>query len=181
MNPPQGFIFIDPVAAKQRLDRGDAALIDIRGADEFARERIDGAHLAPLTAFEAHDFSAFAGKPVIVTCRMGARTVNNASRFLGRGFGQVLLLDGGIDAWKRAGLPVRTDQRVPIDLMRQVQIAAGTMVLAGSLLTVLSPWFALVPAFAGGGLIFAGTTGYCGMARLLKHMPWNRALAQPAA
>ena len=31
--------------------------------------------------------------------------------------------------------------------------------------------------FVGAGLVFAGVTGFCGMARMLGLMPWNRARA----
>ena len=104
----------------------------------------------------------------------------NAQRLLAKGFADVAVLDGGIEAWKRAGLPVQVDRRVPIDLMRQVQIVVGAMVLGGTLLALLvSPWFAIVPAFAGAGLLVAGTTGFCGMARMLRHAPWNRGLLAP--
>ncbi len=59
--------------------------------------------------------------------------------------------------------------------MRQVQIAAGSLVLLGVILAVLvSPWFVALSAFVGAGLVMAGVTGFCGMANLLAHMPWNR-------
>ena len=62
--------------------------------------------------------------------------------------------------------------------MRQVQIAAGTLILIGALLgTVVAPaWFGL-SAFVGAGLLFAGISGFCGMARLLMLAPWNRRTA----
>jgi hypothetical protein len=37
-----------------------------------------------------------------------------------------------------------------------------------------TPVFFGLAAFVGAGLVMAGTTGWCGMARLLAHMPWNR-------
>jgi hypothetical protein len=56
-----------------------------------------------------------------------------------------------------------------------VQIAAGGLILLGLLLAlVVSPWFAALSAFVGAGLIFAGITGTCGLARVLGFMPWNR-------
>jgi len=59
--------------------------------------------------------------------------------------------------------------------MRQVQIAAGALVLCGTLAgTLFNPMFCVIPAFTGTGLIFAGITGICGMAKLLAIMPWNR-------
>ena len=59
--------------------------------------------------------------------------------------------------------------------MQQVQIAAGSLILLGLTLsqTVAPAWIAL-PWFVGAGLTFAGLTGFCGMARLLAAMPWNR-------
>jgi rhodanese-related sulfurtransferase len=166
--------------ARARIEAGQAVLIDIREADEFARERVAGARSAPLSTFDRFDAALASGRPVIVTCRSGARTAMNAQRLLAKGFADVAVLDGGLEAWKRAGLPVQVDRRVPIDLMRQVQIVVGAMVLGGTLLALLvSPWFAIVPAFAGAGLLVAGTTGFCGMARMLRHAPWNRGLLAP--
>ena len=58
--------------------------------------------------------------------------------------------------------------------MRQVQIVAGSLVALGVALGVLvSPWMLILPAFVGCGLVFAGVSGWCGMARLLAVMPWN--------
>lgn len=59
--------------------------------------------------------------------------------------------------------------------MRQVQIAAGLLILCGVVLGYsVSSGFFLLSGFVGAGLLFAGVTGFCGMARLLKVMPWNR-------
>ena len=89
---------------------------------------------------------------------------------------EAYILEGGIDAWKRAGLPVLTDRRQPLEIMRQVQIAAGGLVLLGVALGIwVAPAFLGLSAFVGAGLVFAGVSGWCGMARLLALMPWNRA------
>jgi rhodanese-related sulfurtransferase len=60
-------------------------------------------------------------------------------------------------------------------MMRQVQIVAGSLVLAGVLLGwLISPYFFGLAAFVGAGLTFAGISGFCGMAKLLAFLPWNR-------
>ena len=60
-------------------------------------------------------------------------------------------------------------------MQRQVQIGAGSLVLIGALLGLtVSPWFFAVPLFVGAGLMFAGITGFCGMALLLQRAPWNQ-------
>ena len=59
--------------------------------------------------------------------------------------------------------------------MRQVQIAAGSLVLLGLILSqTVAPAWILLCWFVGAGLTFAGLSGFCGMARLLALMPWNR-------
>ncbi|HUH87492.1 MAG TPA: rhodanese family protein, partial [Pusillimonas sp.] len=85
------------------------------------------------------------------------------------------VLEGGLDAWKKAGLPVVVDTSQPLELQRQVQIAAGSMIVLGTVLgATVSPWFYLLAGFVGAGLVFAGVSGFCGLARVLMKMPWNR-------
>jgi hypothetical protein len=56
-----------------------------------------------------------------------------------------------------------------------VQIVAGGLVLAGVFLGALvMPAFYALSGLVGAGLLFAGVSGFCGMARLLGLMPWNR-------
>lgn len=172
---------ISPQQAKKMLDDG-AILVDIREADERAREYIADASHLPLSRLDEADLSMHRGKPVIFHCRSGMRTASNAARLAAKldGSREAFIVDGGLDAWRKAGLPVVTDRRQPLELQRQVQIGAGGMALLGTLLGLLvSPWFFAVPLFVGAGLLTAGVTGFCGMARLLMHMPWNRTAYQP--
>jgi hypothetical protein len=56
-----------------------------------------------------------------------------------------------------------------------VQIAAGGLVLLGVVLgAIFAPGFYALSGFVGAGLLFAGLTGTCGLARLLSFAPWNR-------
>jgi rhodanese-related sulfurtransferase len=173
---------VTPQRARRLIEEG-AILIDIREADEHARERIPGAHHVPLSRLDEADLPAHRGRPVIFHCRSGARTLGNAGRLAGRvGSGKALMVEGGLDAWRKAGLPVATDRRAPIELNRQVQIGAGSIVFVGTLLGLtVSPWFFALPLFVGGGLTMAGVTGFCGMAMLLMRAPWNRAVYGAAA
>ncbi|WP_343125582.1 YgaP-like transmembrane domain [Stenotrophomonas sp. SAU14A_NAIMI4_8] len=43
----------------------------------------------------------------------------------------------------------------------------------------VSPWFHALSGFVGAGLLFAGVSGFCGLARVLMRMPWNRKATQP--
>jgi hypothetical protein len=63
-----------------------------------------------------------------------------------------------------------------------MQLTVGAFVLGGTALGYfVSPWFFIVPAFFGSGLIFAGASGFCGMMSLLSMMPWNRSSSRPDA
>ncbi|MCZ8146355.1 MAG: rhodanese family protein [Roseomonas sp.] len=173
---------ITPDEAARLLRDGGATLVDVREADEHARERIPGARNLPLSRLEEAELAVHQGKPVLFHCRSGARTAGNADRLAAKaGLCEAYVVEGGLDAWKRAGLPVAEDRRQPIELMRQVQIAAGSMVVLGVLLgAFVTPGFYLLSGFVGAGLVFAGVTGTCGLARVLRMMPWNRRAASPA-
>jgi len=170
---------IDVAKARQLIAEG-AVLVDVREPDERAREHIPGTKHAPLSSLQS--VNATGAMAVIFHCRSGARTGAHAAR-LGEAAGcEAYLLEGGLDAWKRAGLPVATDRKQPIEIMRQVQIVAGSLVVLGVVLGLwIAPPFFAVSAFVGAGLVFAGSTGWCGMAKLLALMPWNRAARKALA
>lgn len=164
---------LSPAEARDLLDAG-ARLIDIRGRDEFARVRAPGAENRPLDELERIEGDG----PVVFVCRSGMRTSGNAAKLAGCCGGEAYILEGGLDAWKAAGLPVEEDRGQPLEIMRQVQIGAGTLVLVGVALGFLvAPELFGLAAFVGAGLLMAGVTGWCGMARLLAVMPWNRRAA----
>jgi len=162
---------ITPQDAKRLIDQG-ATLIDIRAKDERAREHIPGSKHYPLSRMTTlEDEHA----PIIFHCRAGARTTSNAHRLNEAARCEAYVLAGGIEGWKRAGLPVVTDKSQPIEISRQVMIAAGSLVLVFVLLGVfVAPSFCVLAGLIGAGLVFGGVSGWCGMARLLALMPWNR-------
>lgn len=166
---------LSPQQVRERIDLGRAVLVDIREPDEFARSHIKGAQSQPLSVWEKAHLSVDPDADVIFTCLSGMRTAGACDRLAARVTGDAYILDGGLNAWEKAGLPVETNADAPLEIMRQVQIAAGSLVLIGVLLGffVAPAWFGL-SAFVGAGLTFAGVTGFCGMARLLMLMPWNR-------
>jgi len=166
---------LPPTDVQARIRAGRAVLIDIREPDEFARSHVAGAQSQPLSGWERAHIQIAPGADVIFTCRSGMRTHGACDRLAARVAGQAFVLEGGLDGWARAGLPIEADTLAPLEIMRQVQIAAGLLVLSGVLLGwfVAPAWFAL-SAFVGAGLMFAGATGFCGMARLLMLAPWNR-------
>lgn len=159
------------VTQTQTLLADGAILVDIRGAEEYAREHIENATHIPHTQLQPGQFD----RPVVFHCKSGQRTQMYAQHLQNACRADAYCLEGGIEAWKKAGLPVKRDHRQPIELQRQVQIAAGSLILLG---VCLGAWvhtgFYALAGFVGAGLIFAGISGFCGMARLLAKMPWNQ-------
>ncbi len=174
---------IKPVSPKRaaELVQSGALLIDIREPNEHQRERLPGAECVPLSTISdtAEQPLRFKG-PVVFHCRSGMRTSGAAEYLAAATEGTSFILEGGLQGWKAAGLATIVDRRQPIDIMRQVQIAAGSLVAAGVLFGYLvHPGLHLLAGAVGAGLVFAGVSGFCGMARILQRMPWNkRVMAQ---
>ena len=166
---------LSPAETRRRVTESGAILVDIREADEYVRRHIPGALSQPLSGWEAAHLTVDPQHDVIFTCRTGMRTAGACDRLAARVSGSAFVLEGGVDAWEKAGLPLAIDSKAPLEIMRQVQITAGLLVLVGIVLGFASApvWFGL-SAFVGAGLTFAGVTGFCGMARLLMLAPWNR-------
>lgn len=170
---------LKPAALRDALARNEALLVDVREAGEFAREHIAGAQSLPLSAFDVARLPR--DRKIVLCCQSGARSTRALAQLQAAGFSDVAHLDGGLAAWKAARLTTSVDVSQPISIMRQVQIVAGSLALAGALLAwLVSPWFIALSGFVGAGLVFAGVTDTCMMALLLARLPYNRPRA-PAA
>lgn len=169
---------LTPMAAQavaEGLRKGTLTLVDIREADEYAREHIEGALSLPLSRLASVPLNPDPGHDIVFQCRSGSRTEANCAQLATRAGRPAFLMAGGIESWKQQGLPVQADRTAPLEINRQVQITAGVMILAGIILSLaLHPAFLALSAFVGAGLAFAGISGWCGMAKLLALAPWNR-------
>ncbi len=91
------------------LARGEVALVDVREPNEHAAERIDGAHLLPLSSFDPSALPA--NKSVVLHCGSGKRSETAYKACLKAGVPVRSHMGGGIQAWKAAGLPVVSGKR----------------------------------------------------------------------
>lgn len=155
-----------------------AELLDVRTPAEFAAAHVPGAKLVPLDELDCPKFlkQRDPGEgPIYVFCQSGSRARRAVEKFQRTGFDGCVLVEGGTQAWMDAGLPVTRGESKVLPLMRQVQIAVGSVSAIGAALALgVDPWFALIPLVMGGGLLFAGVTGFCGLALVLAKMPWNK-------
>ena len=114
MNQPAPIPTIDVTEAERRLreDPDAPLLLDVREANEFAEVRAPGAALVPTSSFMARVDELPADRPLLVVCHIGSRSAAVAGYLIRAGRTDVVNVAGGMDAWERAGLPVR---RGPIE------------------------------------------------------------------
>ncbi len=166
---------VDAQTLNQWIEQGSVTLIDVREPSEYAAEHIQGAVLVPLSKFRPDQIPVEADKKLVLYCRSGNRSGQAAQKLFQAGFEEVTHLRCGISDWSEQGLPVQFNKNAPISLMRQVQIAAGTLMLTGLGLGVfVSSWFLILSAFVGAGLIFSGITDTCMMGMMLAKLPYNQ-------
>ncbi len=166
---------ISPQEAHRRFMEGTVRFIDIRSTEEFAQMSIEGSLLAPLPVVGLQNLAMQEGQhiDIIFVCRSGSR-VENATSTLEGLFTDAYMLDGGIIAWQKAELPLRTGNAPVISLERQIFISAGCIILLGVLGSFFWPPLLWLAGFVGAGLIFSGVSGFCGLGILLSKMPWNK-------
>jgi len=157
------------------------ALLDVRTVAEYRAGHIPGAQVIPIEELLPETVASRFARPALgiketlyITCRSGPRAQQAAERLQLGGYRNLALVEGGTQAWERAGLPLRRCGKA-IALERQVQIAVGSLLVLKVLLgfSVHQLFFALA-ALVGAGLIVAGVTRWCGMSNLIARMPWNR-------
>lgn len=153
-------------------------LIDVRTPVEFREVHVEIARNVPLDALDPsavmQSRNGSKDEPLYLVCRSGSRGRQACEKFLAAGFTNVINVEGGTLACVEGGLPVVRGKKM-ISLERQVRIAAGLLVLIGSLLGwFVHPAFIGLSAFIGVGLVFAGVTDTCGMGMMLARMPWNQ-------
>lgn len=89
-----------------RLEKGEVALIDVRGLTEYEGGHIMQARHVTLGYLPDRVGDLPTGKPLVVHCQAGARSAIGASVLRRLGVRDVINLVGGITAWSGEGLPV---------------------------------------------------------------------------
>jgi rhodanese-related sulfurtransferase len=109
MTMPGTFQSVDVSEAERRLreDPARPILLDVREANEFTEVRAPGAVLLPMSVFTARIEELPADRPLLVICHVGGRSAAAAGYLARTGRADIVNVSGGMEAWERAGLPVR--------------------------------------------------------------------------
>lgn len=94
---------MDPQTVAARLD--DVQLVDVRYESEWNQGHIEGSVNIPEEDFDARIGELDRGRPVVTVCRAGTRSADAAEWLRGEGF-DASSLEGGMLAWKWAGMPI---------------------------------------------------------------------------
>lgn len=166
---------ITPLDLKNKLENDQAILVDVREPAEFRAEHIPNAYLMPQSEVSISKLPV-KNKTIVFICRSGIRSSSVCQKFVtNHPEIDAYSLSGGINAWRDAGYDIVTSSHKIMPLERQIQLAAGLLVLSGVIAgALINPIAYLLSGFVGCGLTFAGLTGWCGMGRLLAKMPWNQ-------
>lgn len=142
---------------------------------EYKEKHIPGVRSVPLDEIERHISELSQKQTIYVHCRSGKRGAQAIEKLRTLGIKADLVnVEGGMIAWEEAGFETGSHTtRIPI--IRQTMIGAGLLILLSVLLSIFyMPAWIYLSAAVGAGLLFAGLTGWCGMAFLLARMPWNK-------
>jgi rhodanese-related sulfurtransferase len=102
-----GFQSITPLEAKKLIEtRKDLLLVDVRSPEEFQGGSLPGARLIPFWDFTKGRYDLPQGKPILLICAVGGRSLACGQMLAAKGYREVYNLKGGLEAW--------AEQRVPL-------------------------------------------------------------------
>lgn len=99
---------VTPQAAIAIKDREGGVLVDVREEHEVAVGHIKGSVLIPLKSLPESlgKLEKYRKKPIVVVCAAGQRSAAGCRALSKAGFEDVCQLEGGIQGWEKAGLPL---------------------------------------------------------------------------
>ena len=165
----------------EQLAGRSPVLVDVRTPAEYRAGHIPGAQLIPGNDLSPATIENRLGRhapgsdqTLYITCHAGPRAARAAERLKQSGYTNIALVEDGTQRWEQSGLPLQRCGSA-ISLERQVQIAIGSLLILKVFFGfTVHELFFVGGALVGAGLITAGLTRWCGMAKLIAQMPWNR-------
>ena len=102
---------VSTAEAVRLMNRDKGVMIDVCEASEHAAGHCVGARNIPLGELEQRAAELPKNKqlPVLLMCQSGARAARAAGKLRKLGYAQAVPVNGGLRAWREAGLPVEKD------------------------------------------------------------------------
>lgn len=99
---------LSPTEAVALINRDNAIVLDVRSDAEYVSGHIVDAKHIPLDALAERlkELKKYQNKPILVNCKAGMRSAKACEILRKAEFTQVHNLQGGLDAWLAAKLPV---------------------------------------------------------------------------
>ena len=99
---------IGPAQLTALVNRDNALVVDLRAIGDFEKGHIAGAKNVQMSQFDPENKALAPAKslPVVLVCQVGQTATTAAKRLRKAGFAQVAVLEGGIQAWQSADLPL---------------------------------------------------------------------------
>jgi rhodanese-related sulfurtransferase len=106
-----GVANLTPTEAVLLMNRSNAMVVDVREATEYAQGHIADAKHIPLAQLgeRLKELTRYKDKPVLLHCQGGVRSAKACDLLAKNGFTKLYNLQGGINAWQQAKLPVVKD------------------------------------------------------------------------
>ncbi|MGH8078968.1 MAG: rhodanese-like domain-containing protein [Lysobacter sp.] len=104
----RGYKALRPAELTALINRDNALVIDLSASGEYEKGHIAGSRSVQISQFDPESKLLASAKqlPVVAVCRTGQASADAAKRLKKAGFEQVYWLDGGIQAWQQAELPL---------------------------------------------------------------------------
>lgn len=103
-----GVANLSPTEAVLLINRSNAVVLDVREASEYAQGHIPDARHIPLAQLgdRLKELAKYKEKPVLLHCQGGVRSAKACDLLAKQGFTKLYNLQGGLNAWQQAKLPV---------------------------------------------------------------------------
>lgn len=169
---------LNSITLKNWIDNNEVVLIDVREVIEYKICSIPNSINLPVSKVTMDEVKVakHKDKKLVFHCKTGNRAMKACKKLIQEGIDvDIWNLEGGIESWKENNLSTISSKNT-LPLERQVQIVISTLILSGLGLYYFlnNPLFLIIPFIVGLGLLNAGMTGWCGMAKLIAKMPWNK-------
>ncbi len=105
--PREPFARISVAEGKEMMSRDDVAVIDVREPHEYDAGHVPDARLIPVASVFARRDELPRDKDIVFVCAVGQRSALACEMAAAAGLTRLFNLEGGTEAWIKAGYPVK--------------------------------------------------------------------------